>query len=118
MEKELSKSQKRVERQKRREERRKERESKKNGAVKAEPAAEVKKKKSLPGYVAKYRHEIHEWLRHYMTLICKADDAGVPYVKNMTRNERNDFIQEYVDISEFLTGLDEYLEEEKEKAKD
>lgn len=79
----------------------------------AEPVAEVKKKKSLPGYIAKYRHEIHEWLRHYMTLICKADDAGVPYIRNMTRDERNDFIQEYVDISEFLTGLDEYLEEEK-----
>lgn len=50
-----------------------------------------------------------------MTLICKADDAGVSYVKNMTRDERNDLIQEYVDVSEFRQGLDDYLKQEDSK---
>lgn len=33
-----------------------------------------------------------------MTLICKSDDFGVPYVRNMARDQRNEFIQEYVDV--------------------
>ena len=107
------KSQKRAERQRRRAERRQERH---DAAIpKPRPDPETKRRKSLPGYLAKHRREISAWLRHYMTLICKADDAGVSYVRNMTRDERNDLIQEYVDVSEFRSKLDEYLKEEDEK---
>ena len=77
--------------------------------------AEEKKKKSLPGFLAKYRHQIHEWLHHYMALFCKAEDEQIPYFKDMTREERNKAIQEYVDISEFKTMLEEYLKEENAK---
>ena len=106
MENGKSKSQKRTDRQRRRQERR---EAKKTPT---ETVPTEKKKKSLPGFLAKHRHELKEWLRHYMTLICKSDDFGVPYVRNMTRDQRNEFIQEYVDVSEFLTALGEYLDEE------
>jgi len=104
------KSQKRAERQRRRAERRQIRHD--AAAPKPKPDPEAKRRKSLPGYLAKYRREISAWLRHYMTLICKADDAGVSYVRNMTRDERNDLIQEYVDVSEFRSRLDDYLKEE------
>lgn len=84
------KSQKRAERQRRRAERR---QARHDAAVPPEkPDPETKRRKSLPGYLAKYRKEISEWLRHYMTLICKADDEGVPYVRDMTRDERNGLI--------------------------
>ena len=106
MENGKSKSQKRADRQRRRQERREAR------GTPTETVPTEKKKKSLPGFLAKYRHELKEWLRHYMTLICKSDDFGVPYVRNMTRDQRNEFIQEYVDVSEFLTALGEYLDEE------
>lgn len=107
------KSQKRAERQRRRAERRQARHDAAVPPEKSDP--EAKRRKSLPGYLAKHRKEISAWLRHYMTLICKADDAGVPYVKDMTRDERNDLIQEYVDVSEFRLKLDEYLKAEDEK---
>ena len=106
MENGKSKSQKRADRQRRRQERR-------NAKKAAETVPAEKKRKSLPGFLAKRRHEIKEWLRHYMTLICKSDDFGVPYVRNMARDRRNALIQEYVNVSEFLTALEDYLEEEK-----
>ena len=107
------KSQKRAERQRRRAERR---QARHDAAVPPEkPDPETKRRKSLPGYLAKHRREISTWLKHYMTLICKADDEGVPYVRDMTRDERNGLIQEYVDVSEFRQGLDDYLKEEDSK---
>ena len=105
-------SQKRPDRQRRRAERRIKREETANpGEIPSLP----RKRKSLPGYMAKYRREISLWLRHYMTLICKADDAGLSCVKDMSRDERNRMIQEYIDVSEFKNGLDGYLKEEDEK---
>ena len=112
---EKSKSQKRVDRQRRREERRKLRNGAKDTNVQNELPEIPKKKKSLPGFLAKYRKEIDIWLRHYMTLFCKAEDEQIPYFKDMTREERNKAIQEYVDVSEFKTMLEEYLKEEKAK---
>ena len=47
-----------------------------------------------------------------MTLICKSDDFGVPYVKDMTKDQRKNLVQEYVDVAEFMTALGEYLAEE------
>ena len=115
---EKSKSQKRVDRQRRREERRKLRNGAKDANVQNELPEIPKKKKSLPGFLAKYRKEIDIWLRHYMTLFCNAEDANIPYFKEMSREERNKVIQEYVDVSEFRTQLDEYLKEEELKRND
>ena len=74
-----------------------------------------KKKKSLPGFIAKYRKEISFWLHHYMLLFCKSEGANIPFFKDMPREERNKWIQEYVDVSEFRTQLEEYLKEEELK---
>ena len=113
METEKSKSQKRADRQRRRQERREARKASVGTPMEAVPTE--KKKKSLPGFLAKHRHELKEWLRHYMALICKSDDFGVPYVRDMTRDQRNNLVQEYVDVAEFLTALGEYLAEETAK---
>ena len=78
-----SKSQKRAERQQRRAERRLNRQKLIEQQVQVQ---EQKKKKSLPGFLGKYRHEIGSWLRHYMTLMIKAEDAGIPYIKDMNRD--------------------------------
>ena len=90
METEKSKSQKRADRQRRRQERREARKA--SAGTPTETVPTEKKKKSLPGFLAKHRYELKEWLRHYMTLICKSDDFGVPYVSNMTRDQRNEFV--------------------------
>ena len=74
-----------------------------------------KTKKALPGGIAKYRKEISFWLHHYMLLFCKSEDANIPFFKDMSREERNKWIQEYVDVSEFRTQLEEYLKEEELK---
>lgn len=110
MENGKSKSQKRADRQRRRQERREAR--RKPAETPAETVSAEKKKKSLPGFLAKYRHELKEWLRHYMTLICKSDDFGVPYVRDITGDRRKNLVQEYVDVAEFLTALCVYLDEE------
>lgn len=113
VETEKSKSQKRADRQRRRQERREARKA--SAGTPMETVPTEKKKKSLPGFLAKHRHELKEWLRHYMALICKSDDFGVPYVRDMTRDQRNNLVQEYVDVAEFLTALGEYLAEETAK---
>ena len=118
---EKSKSQKRADRQRRRQERREARRKPTETTTETSVGTPMetvlieKKKKSLPGFLAKHRHELKEWLRHYMTLICKSDDFGVPYVRDMTRDQRNNLVQEYVDVAEFLTALGEYLAEETAK---
>ena len=50
-----------------------------------------------------------------MLLFCKSEDANIPFFKDMPREERNKWIQEYVDVSEFRTQLEEYLKEEELK---
>ena len=98
VETEKSKSQKRIDRQRRRQERREARRKPTETTAETpvgtptETVPTEKKKKSLPGFLAKHRYELKEWLRHYMTLICKSDDFGVPYVRNMTRDQRNEFV--------------------------
>lgn len=98
VETEKSKSQKRIDRQRRRQERREARRKPTETTTETpvgtptETVQTEKKKKSLPGFLAKHRHELKEWLRHYMTLICKSDDFGVPYVRDMTRDQRNEFV--------------------------
>lgn len=104
-----AKSQRRIERQKRREERRRSRQKLVELQSQVEP---TKKRKSLPGFLGKHRHEISQWLRHYMLLIVKADDAQIPWLKEMPREERNKLINEYVEVSTFRTELDSYLEDE------
>ena len=115
MEEEKRKSQKRAERQRRREERRTAR--LKSPAVSDPGEAETKKRKSLPGFLAKYRRELSEWLWHYMILIVKAEDAGIPYIREMPRERRDKLVQEYVDVAEFRMALDQYLKEEAVKSK-
>ena len=92
----------------------------KNGVEPVQQAIPTKKRKSLPGFLAKYRKELDVWLWHYMNLFCKAENENIPYFKEMTREERNKAIQEYVDVSEFRQQLREYLKEEelKQESKD
>ena len=100
------KSQKRPARQRRRKERRMRR---LETAVKPVPE---EKKEPLSRYLWRFSREIRRWLKNYEILMCRADDAGVPCVKEMPRTRRNDFIQEYVDIGDFLQELDTYLDSE------
>ena len=88
------------------------REQRQTAVISTVQNAEEKKKKSLPGFLAKYRHEIDVWLHHYMILFCKAEDEQISYFKEMTREQRNKAIQEYVDVSEFKSMLEAYLKEE------
>jgi len=74
-----------------------------------------KRRKSLPGFLGKHRHEIDMWLRHYLFMHPRADDAGVPYIKEMDDEQRAKFVQEYIDIAEFLDKLKEYLDEERSR---
>lgn len=66
----------------------------------------------MPGFLGKYRHEIHAWLKHYLFMHSRADDAGVQYIRDMDDEQRAKFVQEYVDVAEFLDKLKEYLDEE------
>ena len=47
-----------------------------------------------------------------MILIVKADDAQIPWLKEMPREDRNNLIDEYVEVSNFKDQLDEYLKNE------
>lgn len=116
------KSQKRVDRQRRRAERRKNRSLAQQNALSAQQQEQkqeqdnakpqLKRRKSLPGFLGKHRHEIQTWLKHYLYMHARADDAGVQYIKDMDDSQRAKFYQEYIDIAEFLDSLKTYLDEE------
>lgn len=111
------KSQKRKDRQQRRAERRKLKAEKlKSGKLKdgtTEAAAvsgngdvqQVKKSKSLPGFLAKHSAEICSWLRAYLTLRMRSDDAGIEWIREMSAEERKAWIDEHVAVSEFIDAV-------------
>lgn len=51
-----------------------------------------KRRKSLPGFLGKHRHEIHVWLKHYLFMHSRADDAGVQYIRDMDDEQRAKFV--------------------------
>lgn len=106
VQKKSRKSQKREERRKRREERRLSRRTPPPGQDGAKP--ERPRRKSLPAYMAKNQQRIRGWLKDYLTLLNRADDAGVPYVMERRLRLKDD----YVEISWFLDGVERPLEED------
>lgn len=66
----------------------------------------------MPGFLGKHKHEILLWMKDFMRLMNLADDAGLPFIKQMSREQRNKFLQEYVDVSEFRMELERRLADE------
>lgn len=65
------------------------------------------KKKSLPGFLAKNVDLICKWLKDYSILFQAADDAQIQYFKSMSREKRNQLIDDYVKIHEFMKIVDQ-----------
>ena len=69
--------------------------------------AQLKVKKSLPGFLAKHVDLLYRWLSDYCLLFQRADDAQIPYFKDMSRDRRNQLIDDYVKIRFFIRTIDE-----------
>lgn len=59
---------------------------------------ETKKKKSLPGLLAKNSDNIVRWLKDYLLMFMKCDDEGSQYIRNMPIEQHRQLVQDYVDI--------------------
>lgn len=66
-----------------------------------------KRKKTLPGYMAKNAETVCRWLRNYMYLFCKVDDAQIGFLDGIPRERRNELVQEYVDVATFVKNVEE-----------
>ena len=55
-------------------------------------------------------------MKDFMRLMNMADDAGLPFIKQMSREQRNKFLQEYVDVSEFRKELQARIDAEHKDA--
>lgn len=66
---------------------------------------QVKKSKSLPGFLAKHSAEICSWLHAYLTLRMRSDDAGIEWIREMSAEERKAWIDEHVAVSEFIDAV-------------
>ena len=61
--------------------------------------------KTLPGYMAKNADLVCRWLRNYMYLFCKVDDAQIGFLDGIPREMRNELVQEYVDVATFVENV-------------
>ena len=61
--------------------------------------------KTLPGYMAKNADLVCRWLRNYMHLFCKVDDAQIGFLDGIPREMRNELVQEYVDVATFVENV-------------
>ena len=51
-----------------------------------------RKRKTLPGYLAKNADRICEWLRNYMYLFMKVDDARIGFLDGIPRERRDKLV--------------------------
>lgn len=106
------KSQKRKDRQERKAERRKAKaEQQLRKPEKKKPVKARLSKKSLPGFLAKNVNAIIQWLKDYETLFVLADDYGIQRLDRMPKEKRDMLFQNYIDVSDFITVLQEIVQE-------
>ena len=76
-----------------------------------EPSATPKRtrRKSLPGYMAKNAPRVCRWLRDFMYLFVKVDDAQIGFLDGIPRDRRDRLVQEYVDVSTFVQNVENML---------
>ena len=66
-----------------------------------------KKKKSIPGLLAKNKDNIVRWLKDYLLMFMKCDDEGSNYIRNMPLEQHNQLVQDYVDIRILIREISE-----------
>lgn len=109
------KSQKRRDRQERKAERRRQREAVREGTVSKKqtfkPVKARLSKKSLPGFLAKNAEVIKQWLKDYQILFVMADDYGFQNLDRLPDQRRQQLVQNYVDVGNFILTLDAIIAE-------
>lgn len=70
------------------------------------PEEPKRRRKTLPGYLAKNSAEICRWLRNYLYLFMKADDAHIGFLDGIPRERRDELVQEYVDVRNFVSNVE------------
>lgn len=109
-------SQKRTARQERKAERRRLKLEKAHFDEKKQRLTPVKVRfssKSLPGFLAKNTDAIIKWLKDYQTLFVMADDYGIQQLDRMPEQRRRLLVQNYVDVGEFITILEDIYAQSK-----
>lgn len=90
-----------------------------NAANRSGPAKPVKvrlSRKSLPGFMAKNAKAVLQWLKDYMLLFILADDYGISRMDRIPEERRRALVQNYVDVGDFTSMLQDILAETEVKA--